>query len=231
MEQDRFWMFFPLFLFTVTIVGLTIVPLMVMQPNLDRFQFAGQRSLIGVLFCTLCISGVIAVFYPGKCRGVFQHTPNPPAKAVTLSNHLHIEGHHPNCQNFSKNRITIGGRIFCAACSGLLVGAIIAITGAIAYFFTGLNVISGGIWLVILGEIGMGLGMIQMRVNGFVKVMLNAIFVIGSFTTLALVDALGKSIFLDLYVLGLIFFLLWFRILLSEWKNKQTCRNCRRCIQ
>jgi len=208
-----------------------MVPLLIMQPNLNLIQFEGQRSLIGAFFCTICISGVAAVFYPCKCRGVFQHAPNPPAKAGIFLNHLRIEGHHPDCKNFSKNRLKVRGRSFCAACTGLLVGTIIALLGAIFYFFGGLNMISGGIWLVLLGEIGMALGLIQIKVAGSVKAFLNAAFVVGSFATLATVDEMGKSLFLDLYVIGLILYLLWFRISLSEWSNTRTCRNCQMCFQ
>jgi len=230
MNQDRAWAFFPLFFFVITIVGFVLVPLVVVQPNLDRFQFAGQRWLVGVLFCAVCVSGVAAVFYPAKCRGVFQHTSSLSAKASTFSNRLRIEGHHPSCQSFSANRITVWGRVFCAACSGLLVGAAFALVGAIIYFFGGLDLAWGGIWLVVLGEIGMVLGLAQISAGGFVKVILNAVFVVGSFVTLAAVDAVGKSLFVDLYVVGLILFLLWFRISLSEWNNRRTCRKCQSCF-
>jgi hypothetical protein len=231
MNQAQFRMFSSSVFFVISIVGLAMVPLMVIQPNLDQFELEGQRTLIGVLFCAVCVSGVVAVFYPGKCSGVFQHTPKSPAKAGSFPNNLRIEGHHPNCLNFSKNRITVGGRVFCAACAGLLVGSMLSIIGAIVYFLVGLNLVWGGIWLVVLGEIGMALGLAQVRVTGFIKVTFNSVFVVGSFATLAAVDALGKSLFLDLYVLGLILFLLWFRISLSEWNNNRTCRKCQRCLQ
>jgi hypothetical protein len=83
----------------------------------------------------------------------------------------------------------------------------------------------------VMGEIGLGLGLIQIKVAGSVKAFLNAVFVVGSFATLATVDEIGKSLFLDLYILGLILYLLWFRISLSEWNNTRTCRNCQKCSQ
>ena len=215
MNQNHSWAFFPSLFLVLSLVGLAIVPLLVIQPNLNQIQFTGQRNLIGALFSAICVSGVVAVFYPRKCRGVFQHAPNPTAKAET----------------FSKNRIKIGGKTFCAACSGLLVGTIVALLGAIFYFFGSFNMVPGGIWLVVMGEVGMGLGLIQIKVAGSVKAFLNAVFVVGSFATLATVDEIGKSLFLDLYILGLILYLLWFRISLSEWNNTRTCRNCQRCSQ
>jgi hypothetical protein len=227
MNHDRVWDFSPLALLFVSIVGLALVPVLVTQPRLDSFQFEGQRYLVGALFCAVCVCGVVAVFYPAKCRRVFQHTPNPTDNAISCSIYLRIEGHHPSCQNFLGNRIAFVGRVFCAACSGLLVGAAIALVGAVAYFFGGLNAGWGDIWLVALGEICMLLGLAQIKVAGFVKVMVNALFVVGSFVTLAAVDAMGKSLLLDLYVLGLIVFLLWFRIFLSELNNRRICCGCK----
>ena len=74
------------------------------------------------------------------------------------------------------------------------------------------------------------LGLAQIKFAGYVKVILNVVFVVGSFVTLVEADALGKSLLVDLYVVGLIGFLLWFRILLSEWNNKRTCQACQSCF-
>lgn len=230
MKQEHGRAFSPSLFFAISIIGLALVHLLVAQTNLDRFQFTWQRGLIGILFCMLCVSGVAAVFYPVKCRGLFQHTPNLPVNTGAFSNGLRIEGHHPSCEKFSENRITVGGRVFCAACSGLLVGAAFALGAAVVYFFVGLNMVWGGFWMVVLGEVGMVLGLVQIKVAGFVKVVFNAVFVAGSFVTLAAVDAIGRSLFVDFYVLGLIFFLLWFRISLSEWNNWRTCHECQSCF-
>ncbi len=73
-----------------------------------------------------------------------------------------------------------------------------------------------------------GLG--QIRLSGFAKVVANAVFVVGSFMGLAGADVLGENLFLDLYVVGLVGFLLWFRILLSQWNNERVCGGCRACF-
>jgi hypothetical protein len=231
MNKGGFWTFFPFIVIVISIIGLALVPVMVIQPNLYLFQLAGQRSLIGALYCAVCVSGLLAVFYPSKCRGLFQHIPNPTAKAETFLNRLQIEGHHPSCQQFSGNRVTVGGRVFCAACSGLLVGVVFALIGSVFYFFGGLNVTWGGIWILVIGEVVMVLGLVQIKFGKFVKLILNVGLVVGSFAVLAVADSIGRSLFVDLYVLGLILFLLWFRISLSEWNNKQICRKCRNCFQ
>jgi hypothetical protein len=163
--------------------------------------------------------------------GMFQKTQNPLSQADRPSSPVQAKGHHPYCQSYSGNRITVGGRVFCAACSGLLVGAIIALIGAVVYFFVGLNAVLGSAWLVAFGEIWMLLGLAQIKFAGYVKAILNVVFVVGSFVTLVEVDALAKNVLVDLYLLGLIGFLLWLRILLSEWNNGRTCQMCQSCFQ
>ena len=82
-----------------------------------------------------------------------------------------------------------------------------------------------------LGEVGMVLGLTQIKFAGFAKVAVNVFFVVGSFVTLAEADVLGGSVLVDAYVLGLILFLLWLRILLSERNNRRTCQTCQWCFQ
>ena len=204
---------------------------MILQPNLWNSQPLAIRSPVGVLYCILCVLGITAVFYPVRCRVLFQPVQGSPGEVESRASHVQIKGHHPDCQNFSGNRIKVGQRTFCAACTGLLIGATISLAGTVLYFFGDLKIAWGNIWLVALGEILMLAGLIQIRFAGIVKAMLNAFFVIGSFVTLVEVDSMGKSLLLDLYVFGLILFFLWFRISLSEWSNRRTCHNCQLCFR
>ena len=82
-----------------------------------------------------------------------------------------------------------------------------------------------------LGEVGMVSGLAQIKFAGFAKVVVNVVFVVGSFVTLVETDVLARSLLVDAYVLGLIVFLLWLRILLSEWTNRRTCQTCGSCFQ
>jgi hypothetical protein len=218
------------FLLAVSIVGLVLIPVLVMLPNLGPSQVSFRRSLIGILYSVICLLGIVAVFYPTKCKGVLQKTQNPLPQANKPSSSLQTKGHHPDCQNYSGNRIKIGERAFCAACSGLLIGAIIALIGTIFYFFVGLNVTRGSVWLVALGEVGMLFGLAQIKFARYAKVIVNVVFVVSSFVTLIEVDVLGKSVLVDLYVIGLIGFMLWFRILLSERNNERICQKCQSCF-
>ena len=218
------------FLLVASIVGLAFIPVLALNPNFEDSQFPFRQSLVGTLYCAVCVLGVAAVFIPSKCRGNLQKTQNPMPNTDKPFKPMLIKGHHPDCQNFAGNRIRVGGRVFCAACSGLLTGAIIALIGATSYFFAGLIQTWGSVWLVGLGEILMLLGLAQIKVAGYGKVIVNVVFVVGSLLALVGADALGKSVFVDIYALGLIGLLLWLRILLSEWNNARTCQKCQSCF-
>ena len=223
-------MVFVPFLIVVSIVGLALIPFLVLQPNLDYFQVSMRHGLVGSLYTAICLLGVSAVIYPAKCKSVFRKSQNPLVQANNPSSPIEIRGHHPDCKNYSANRIEVGGRAICAACSGLFIGAITALIGAASHFFIGLNVVWSSLWLLVLGEIWMLLGLIQIKFAGYAKMIANVIFVIGSFVTLVETDSLGGSILVDLYALGLIVFMLWFRIMLSEWNNDRICQTCQLCF-
>jgi hypothetical protein len=217
------------FLIVVSVVGLALIPVMVLQTNLIQVQVSIRNGLVGTLYIAICILGVSAVFYPAKCKSIFRKSQNPLPQASNLS--VQIRGHHPDCQNYSANRIRVGGRVICAACSGLLIGAVIVFIGAVLHFFAGLNIVWSSVWLLVLGETLMLLGLAQIKFAGYAKVLVNVIFVVGSFMTLVETDLLGGSIIVDLYTLGLIVYTLWFRILLSEWNNRRICQRCQLCFQ
>ncbi|HLN89532.1 MAG TPA: hypothetical protein VK253_05655, partial [Candidatus Binatia bacterium] len=139
-------------------------------------------------------------------------------------------GHHPDCEEFSANRLIIRDSVFCAACSGLLVGAVASMTWVVLFSLGFLNLGTGSFWVLSAGEVLMVAGLAQIKMKGYVKMAMNALFVVGSCISLVEVDLVGQSLLVDAYILGLIVFVLWFRILLSEWNNKRICVACGRCV-
>ena len=89
---------------------------------------------------------------------------------------------------------------------------------------------TGNLWVLATGEVLMLVGLAQIKLRGYVKMAVNALFVVGSYISLVVADLVGQSLLVDAYVLGLIVFMLWFRILLSEWNNKKICVACERCV-
>ena len=228
--ENRIPKFFLLFLVGVSVFGLALTPILLLQPNLQLYQLPFRRPLISVLYGVICVAGVIAVFYPAKCRLMFQKPNASLGSNKTSASAIQIIGHHPDCEEFSANRITIKGSVRCAACTGLLIGAIVAMVGVVLFSLGFFDWGTGSLWVLVAGEVLMLVGLAQIKMKGYVKMAANALFVFGSCISLIVADLAGQSLLVDLYVLGLIVFMLWFRILLSEWNNKRICVACGRCI-
>jgi lysylphosphatidylglycerol synthetase-like protein (DUF2156 family) len=220
--------FLLVFLVAASVFGLALVPLLVTQPSMQLDVLSFRRPLIGALYSVVCVLGIVAVFYPVKCRMIFQK-PNASLNS-SKAQEVQINGHHPDCDKFSTNRIKIGGRVFCAACSGLLVGAIIALTVIVLFILGFIGSEAGSLWGFVVGAALMLLGLVQIEFGGFIKATVNALFVVGSCVLLVAADLAAQSLLIDAYVLGLIVYMLWLRILLSEWHNKRTCLACGRCF-
>ncbi len=222
--------FFILFLVVAAVFGLALIPLLLLSPNLQADQTSLRRPLVSAVYSVVCIMGVVAVFYPGKCRMMFKKPNISPDSSKPSSSTMQFKGHHPDCEYFLANRITIRGSVFCAACSGLLMGAIVAMVGVLLFSLGFFSLGIGNYGVLAAGEVLMLVGLAQVKMEGYIKMAMNALFVVGSFITLVAADLAGQSLLVDVYVLGLIVFMLWFRILLSEWNNKRTCLACGRCV-
>ncbi|MGA2683200.1 MAG: hypothetical protein ABSF44_15545 [Candidatus Bathyarchaeia archaeon] len=217
----------------VSIFGLATVTVLLMKPTgYDGGNFAFTPTIIGLLYTATCVFGVFAVFFPQKCQRtlIFGKYVQSPGDQTFAPGKLQFTGHHPDCSRFSANRIKIRNKVLCSACSGLLIGAMIAIAGAVSYFFFRFDFLWSDLRILVVSDAGLFLGLFQFRFAGWIKLSVNALFVVCSLVTLVEADLLSKSLFIDLYVLGLIVFMLSARILLSEWNNKRTCNKCLRCV-
>lgn len=220
--------FFLLFLVAIAFAALALIPILLVSPNLQTDQTSLRHPLISAAYTVVCVGGIAAVFYPNKCM-MFKKPVSSTRLNEPSASTLEFRGHHPNCENYTANRITIRGLAFCSACSGLLIGAIAAIIGVAAYSLGLLSLAAGSFWAIAGGESLMLVGLAQIKTGGYVKLAVNALFVFGSAIMLIEADWAGQSLLVDVYVLGLIVFMLWLRILLSEWNNKRTCLACGRC--
>ena len=214
------------------IFGAAIVTALFMQPANYHRDFSFTSTLIGSLYVSICVLGICAVFYPKICQRtlMFQQGIKSSKDRSVSPKKIKYNGHHPECSKFSANRIKIRKTVLCAACSGLLIGAVVVLVGAVFYFF----IVHNFFWLdpriLVVSNAGMLLGLFQFKFAGYLKLAMNTLFVLCSFVTLVIADLLGKSLFIDLFVLGLIVFFLATRILLSEFYNKNTCRQCKQCF-
>ena len=216
----------------LSVMGLIILPLLLFQSAKFEVNFPNNKFLVGSSYSLVCLLGIVAVFYPKKCQNTFAFRQNATLESKSRTGEgsdLILKGHHPTCRNFDGNRIKICGFVFCSACLGLLIGAIFAIIGTMLYFFFGTPFPLANLEILLVGSGAMLLGLVQFVFRSYVKLIVNSLFVVGSLLMLISSDLIGGNLLIDLYVLGLVVFLLLTRIMLSEWKNRKTCFECGSC--
>jgi hypothetical protein len=218
----------------LSVIGLIILSILLSQPVNLKTNIPNSNFIVGSLFSLLCILGSAAVFYPKKCfktRILNIERDQQVTKYTFISNSkTKVAGHHPNCNKFEGNRFRFHGGASCSACLGLFVGALIALTGSAFYFLfeTRLPPLDLKFLLIAYGLILLGLAQFKFRKT--VKSVANALFVVGSMGMLITVDSIARSLFVDLFALGLIALLLLTRIRISEWYNKKICGSCADCV-
>lgn len=217
---------------SLSFTGLFLaMPLAIFMPATEEVLF-WRKPLIGSLFSLICISGIFAASFPEKCsKFLYRHEKEnlTTEKAGNSFNKLSMsfKGHHPVCERFSAHLLHLKGKTFCAACSGLLVGALLVLALAFLYFFAEWNFSEGwGFWSVLVGQIGAALGFSQFKLKGLARAALNLLFVVSCFLILMGADMLAKNVFVDLYLVGLTLFLLFTRIELSRWDHLRICSSC-----
>jgi hypothetical protein len=139
---------------------------------------------------------------------------------------IRATSHHPDCGKFSAHVIHINHHTLCAACTGLLLGGIIAIIGALMYFFVGWQIQASTFALVLIGTMLMVLGFFQLAFRGFIRSALNTLFVLGALLILVGIDESIGSLFVDFFVEAYIVFWIFARIQLSQWDHSKICSNC-----
>jgi hypothetical protein len=215
-----------------SILGLVILPILLSQSAKFEANFPNRSFLVGSLYSLVCLLGIVAVFYPKKCQNTSSFRDNAALEknsGLVKGSAMAFEGHHPNCKEFDGNRVKIFGVVLCSACTGLLLGAILALTGASFYFFLGTLFPLANLRILFVGILVMLLGLAQFVFRTYLKLIVNSLFVVGSLIVLISADLIGGNLLIDLYTLGLIVFLLLTRIMLSEWNNRKTCRECAGC--
>ena len=216
------------FLLGVSAFGLCTVVLLVPSLPVQVESFGWRKQLVGSVFLLLCAAGGVAALSPMKCSGTVGHQQERSMtwQAGTRGHQFAFNGHHPNCGRFSSHVASLGGHVFCAACAGLLVGALFGLVGTALYFFFNLGLERAGFQMVLFGIVGVVLGFSQLRFRGIVRTVLNVFFVLGAFLILSGADELKQSMMIDAYVIGLIVLWLVTRMMLSQWDHARICRLC-----
>ena len=212
----------------VSLFGLFTTLLMIAYPPKVSADVFLRKPLIGSIFVAICAAGIAAALSPRKCSMAFD-THVPRATSEHGSKILSSAGsktHHPNCGTFSAHTIQFRSNSYCAACSGLAMGASIAVAISVAYFFLGLSI--GGLSLVCLtiGSLGPVVGFVQFTLKGWIRAAANAFFVFGSSLIVIGMDQRAGNFFVDLYMMGLVVLWIITRITISQWDHSRICLIC-----
>ncbi len=221
------------YLVIISFLGLLLIALLTIFPPAATGNLPWRKPLIGSIFSSICVLGILAVFSPAQCSKILKlgkkESLNKSISAKLISHGMSssLQGHHPNCGKYSAHIFQIRNKTFCAACVGLLLGGLIALTGSLLYFFGNWRIFGQNSSLMVLvGILGVGLGLFQFKFRNLVRLSLNTFFVLGTFFILVGIDEFVYSLMVDLFVVSLILFWLFTRISLSQWDHEQICSKC-----
>jgi len=216
----------------VSIAGLLLLVALTVFPPTVTGDLSWRKPVIGSIFSSICVLGILAVFSPNQCLRIFnigkkkKTVGSDSAKLVSHGTSNVLQGHHPTCGNYDAHIFRIRGKIFCAACVGLLIGGLLALAGAAVYFFGDWRVAEHSSLMVLLGIVGVSFGLFQFKFKNFIRLSVNTIFVLGTLLILIGIDELVHSLIFDLFVVSLIIFWLFTRISLSQWDHERICSDC-----
>jgi hypothetical protein len=216
----------------VSLFGLMLLIAIAFYPPETRCVFLIRKPVVGSIFIIECLMGVLAALYPRQCSRMLRVgviDADGEMEMRTIGREPVIRGHHPDCKEFSHHVIQIDGRTFCAGCSGLVIGALVTLPGALFYFLMNMDFHMNTITFLV-GCTGVVLGLLQFHLFNIKIAMLrgflNMFFVIGTFLALVSVDRLLQDLFVDLFLISLSFFWIYTRIVISRWDHDEICKAC-----
>lgn len=225
---------------SISIIGLLILTLLVFYAPNSKIVYPNQNLLILSIFVFICILGMLASLSPTKCSelSIFKKNSysNPKQEFEEYLPGNTFKGHHPDCNNFKNHTYSFRGKKYCAGCSGLFSGALIAIIGTNIYYLYGINNQNTGQIIFLIGFISVLISLIQnllFNININVsKFFFNFILVIGSFLLMIGINELQSSLFIQSYYLVLVLIWILARISSSERNHYKICNECSRetCI-
>jgi len=225
----------------VSLFGLFLVAMLAVNPPKVQESFPWRKTVVGSIFGSICILGILAVLFPKDCSRAFhfkeedrhdKKSSNPgQSRFVSQKASLSMRGHHPNCEGFSAHVFRVNNRTFCIGCTGFLFGALIILVGTILYFFLGWHVTHGSLPLVGVGILGIAFGLLQFPLFSFqlsfLRFFSNTFFILGTFLILTGIDALVQSLVIDSFLILLSILWLFTRIALSQWDHGRVCHACK----
>ncbi len=224
-----------LFFLIVSVLGLGLLAILTFNRAVPKTDFVWQKPATGLIFCAICVFGIIAGLSPRRClrathfKTTKENLPTTQKRFNGEKASANFRGHHPTCGKFSSHVLSFGGKIVCAGCAGLVFGAILSLVGSIIYFFYGLSNVEFSEMVFWLGFFVVVCGLLQYEVpasNSFLHFFLNVAFVLGVFLLLVEVNTVKESFVLNLYLLSLTVYWILTRIELSRIEHRKKCFSC-----
>jgi hypothetical protein len=214
--------------------GIIVLVVMVIYLHPTGTVYYFQKTLIILIFILICIMGMVAAISPAKCTGFLKIKKHIPVESLVENESdknckKDSSGHHPECDNFKNHTYTLMGKKYCAGCSGLFTGALLAVVGIIIYYFYGITLSNPyliffiGIFCVLTALLQSFLLNMNFNTGKFI---FNLILVIGAFLMLIGLIEITGSIFIQLYFILLVFIWILARIYNSEKKHTDICEKC-----
>lgn len=229
-----------MFLVAVSFFGLFLIAMLTVSPPVLQGNFVWRKPIVGCMFASICVLGILAVFFPNECSRVFDFGNEEERLSVfhgfkrgfkaSLSDSAALRGHHPTCGRFSSHVFRLDEGIFCATCSGLFLGALIVLGGVALYFFGNFQMGQHVFSVVWIGISGVSFGLLQPPLltvrRSLVRIFSSAVLAIGTLLILVGTDELAHNLFLDVFLVFLTFLWLTTRISLSQWEHDKICKTC-----
>jgi len=118
---------------------------------------------------------------------------------------------------------------FCATCSGLVFGALVALLGTGFWFLENVRFTGEIPLLVSVGAVGVTLGLLHptaLRLRGYARFFAGALFVLGSFLIFISIESSTKNTSIDLFFVALSVLWILTKMSLSNWEHQRICSQC-----
>lgn len=218
-----------LFLILTSIVSLILTMYLINYSNNFEEKFSFHNIIVGSTFVSLCFMGSIASIFPRNCGKIFSYKGKKNQNAIHSLKKSNSKGHHYQCKDYSNHTLKICKKYLCATCSGLLIGAILGIIGAILYFSGYLQVEIIPI-LTFFGAAGVFFGLFQSIIpktkGPLSRFFSGIVFVLGTYSLLVNLDQVRNNTLVDLFFIATSIFWIFTKINLSQREHKITCLNC-----
>ena len=173
-----------------------------------------NKTLVLTVYILVCLLGMMAASYPQHCLRLLNRE----------SGKSESNGHHPDCGEFETHTFTLKCKRYCAGCSGLFLGAALAILGCLFYYLYG----SKSSILFWIGVLAVFIALIQLnylKIDGaLIKFLSNLVLVTGS--AMILVGILEFKPNLSIYFLVLIGLWIYTRTSISATYHDRICSQC-----